>query len=98
MPSVERWRSYRFYFYSREPNEPLHVHVHVHVPVPARGCTAKFWLRPVALVRNVGFTLKELAELLARVRQRQAALEEAWAFWHLAPTSGSAMSRSAQTR
>lgn len=88
MPSVERWRSYRFYFYSHEPNEPRHV----------RGCTAKFWLRPVALVRNVGFTLKELAELLARVRQRQAAFEEAWAFWHLAPTSGSAMSRSAQTR
>jgi hypothetical protein len=72
VPTVERWRGYRFYFYSHEPNEPPHVHV------DARGCTAKFWLRPVALARNVGFTAKELAELLAHVRQRQTAFEEAW--------------------
>ena len=72
MPPVERWRGYRFYFYSHEPNEPAHVHV------DARGCTAKFWLRPVALARSIGFTAKELAELMAHVRQRKAAFEEAW--------------------
>jgi hypothetical protein len=69
VPTIERWRGYRFYFYfySHEPHEPPHVHV------DARGCTAKFWLRSVALARNIGFTPQELAELLARVRQRQAA-------------------------
>ena len=72
MPGIECWRGYRFYFYGHEPNEPPHVHV------DARGCTAKFWLRPVTLARNIGFTPKELAELMARVRQRQAAFEEAW--------------------
>jgi hypothetical protein len=72
VPTVGRWRGYRFYFYSHEPNEPPHVHV------DARGCTAKFWLRPVALARNMGFTAKELAELLGHVRQRQTAFEDAW--------------------
>ena len=71
MPTVERWRGYRFYFYSHEPNELLHVHV------DARGCTAKFWLHPVALARNIGFTAKELSELVIHVRQRQTAFEEA---------------------
>ena len=72
MPTVERWRGHRFYFYSHEPNEPPHVHV------DARGCTAKFWLRPVTLARNIGFTAKELAELLGHVRQRQTGFEDAW--------------------
>ena len=72
MPTVERWPSHRCYFQSHEPNEPPHVHV------DARGCTAKFWLRPVTLARNIGFTAKELAELLGHVRQRQTAFEDAW--------------------
>jgi hypothetical protein len=72
MPTVERWRGYRFYFYSHEPNEPPHVHV------DARGCTAKFWLQPVSLARNIGFAPRELTELMARVRQRRTAFLEAW--------------------
>lgn len=78
MPTVERWRGYRFYFYSHEPHEPPHIHV------DARGCTAKFWLQPVSLARNIGFNAKDLAELLARTRQRQAAFLEAW-HGHLGP-------------
>jgi hypothetical protein len=46
VPVVERWRGYRFYFYSHEPHEPPHVHV------DARGCTAKFWLQPMSLART----------------------------------------------
>ena len=72
MPTVERWQGYRFYFYSHEPNEPPHVHV------DARGCTAKFWLHPVALARNIGFSARELAVLLPHVRHRADAFLEAW--------------------
>ena len=72
MPTVERWRGYRFYFYSHEPNEPPHIHV------DACGCTAKFWLQPVALARSIGFTPKELSVLLSRVRRRSDAFVEAW--------------------
>ena len=40
MPTIERWRGYRFYFCSHEPNEPRHIHV------DARGCSAELWLQP----------------------------------------------------
>jgi Domain of unknown function (DUF4160) len=56
---------YRVYFYSHEPNEPPHIHV------DARGCTAKFWLQPVALARNID--LGALAQRLeARPRRPHA--------------------------
>ncbi len=47
-------RPYRFYFYSHEPNEPPHVHV------DRDDLSAKFWLQPVGLARNFGFSPKEL--------------------------------------
>ena len=72
MPTIERWQGCQFYFYSHEPNEPPHVHV------DARGCTAKFWLRPVTLARNIGFSARELAVLLPYVRERADAFLEAW--------------------
>ena len=45
---------YRLYFYSHEPNEPPHVHV------DRDDQSAKFWLDPVALARNLGFGPVEL--------------------------------------
>ena len=38
MPTVLRSGPYRFYVYSHEPNEPLHVHV------DRDDLSAKFWL------------------------------------------------------
>jgi hypothetical protein len=72
MPTVLRKRGYRFYFYSHEPNEPAHVHVD-------RGAeSAKFWLEPPALARNLGFSAKELGDLMRLVRDNRAALLESW--------------------
>ncbi|HUI83820.1 MAG TPA: DUF4160 domain-containing protein [Candidatus Binatia bacterium] len=50
MPTVLRSGAYRLYFYSHEPNEPPHVHV------DRDDLSARFWLAPVALARNFGFT------------------------------------------
>ena len=72
MPTVLRWSGYRFYFYSHEPNEPPHVHI------DKGGASAKFWLQPVALARNIGFRPMELRELHRAVAERQYALLEAW--------------------
>ena len=72
MPTVERWRGYRFYFYSHEPNEPPHVHI------DRGGATAKFWLEPVALARTVGYKPQELTALSALVRQNRETFLEAW--------------------
>jgi hypothetical protein len=72
MPTVLRSGPYRFYFYSHEPNEPPHVHI------DRADLSAKFWIEPVGLVRNFGYSPKELRRLQRLVAQHQAELLEAW--------------------
>jgi hypothetical protein len=54
-PSFESGRI-RFYFYNHEPNEPPHIHV------DRDRLSAKFWLDPVSLARNIGFRAHELRD------------------------------------
>jgi hypothetical protein len=72
MPTVLREGPYRFHFYSREPNEPPHIHVE------RDDIEAKFWLQPVSLARNFGFSAKELNELARWVELHKDALVQAW--------------------
>ena len=72
MPTVLRTQGFRFYFWSREPNEPPHVHV------DRAGASAKVWLQPVVLAGNAGYPARELGVILALVRERQPELLEAW--------------------
>jgi len=72
VPTVLRSGPYRFYFFSHEPNEPPHVHV------DRDQLSAKVWLQPVALARNIGFAAHELNRILRLVEDNQAALLEAW--------------------
>ena len=72
MPTVLRSVPYRFYLYSHEPNEPPHVHV------DRDNFSAKFWLEPVGLARNLGFNARELRRLQSLVTEHQTELLEAW--------------------
>ena len=72
MPTVLRTGPYRFYFFSHEPNEPPHVHV------DRDESSAKFWLKPVQLSRNLGFGPKELQKLLTIVTENQELILEKW--------------------
>jgi hypothetical protein len=72
MPTVLRLGPYRFYFYSHEPNEPPHIHV------DRDQFSAKFWIAPVGLSRNLGFRPRELAELERIVQDHQQRFVEAW--------------------
>jgi hypothetical protein len=72
MPTVLRSGPYRVYFFSHEPNEPAHVHV------DRDNATCKFWLAPVALARNIGFSARELAQIERLIRQHLLLLLEAW--------------------
>lgn len=72
MPSILIVGPYRFYFYSHEPNEPAHVHV------DRDNLSAKFWLNPVVLARNLGFNARELRRLLRIVTEHQLEFLEAW--------------------
>ena len=55
----------RVYFYSHEPNEPAHVHV------DRDDESAKFWLRPVALALNMGFSPIELRRIQRMLRENE---------------------------
>lgn len=72
MPTFLRVGPYRIYCYGHEPNEPPHVHV------DRDDRSAKFWLSPVALARNLGFSPSELRDIERIVRSRAHELLEAW--------------------
>jgi hypothetical protein len=72
MPTVLKTGPYRIYFYSHEPNEPPHVHV------DRESLSAKFWLNPVGLARNFGFSARELRRIEETIRENQPELSEAW--------------------
>ena len=72
MPAVLRIGRYRFYFFSNERNEPPHVHVR------AAEDQAKFWIRPVQLASNYGFSSPELNEIEQLVEQNESVFLEAW--------------------
>lgn len=71
-PAVLRKGPYRFYFVSHDSHEPPHVHV------DRDDLSAKFWLNPVALGYNLGFSARELKKLEKLVRFNQQKLLEAW--------------------
>ena len=73
MPTVKRAGPYRIYFYSHDlENEPPHVHV------DRDDLSAKFWLEPLALARNLGFSPAELREVERTLREHQQELLEQW--------------------
>jgi Domain of unknown function (DUF4160) len=72
MPTVMRWNGYRFYFFSNEGYEPPHIHI------DKDGHTAKFWLSPVLLARNIGYSPRDLRILEAKVVEERSRFMEAW--------------------
>ncbi|HEV8061047.1 MAG TPA: DUF4160 domain-containing protein [Gemmataceae bacterium] len=68
MPTTLRIGPYRFYFYSQPP----------HIHVDRDDLSAKFWIEPVGLARNLGFTPKELRRLQKLMIEQQMAFLEAW--------------------
>ena len=63
---------YRVYFHTHEPNEPPHVHV------DRDDQSAKFWLKPLALARNLGFSPVELRRIQRLLKDNEPTLLEKW--------------------
>jgi hypothetical protein len=72
MPTVLRVGPYRIYFYSHEPNEPPHVHI------DRDDQSVKFWIGPVVLARNLGFSPRELRRIEQILTEHEQELLEAW--------------------
>lgn len=72
MPTVLRSGPYRIYFVSHDLGEPPHVHV------DRDALSAKFWLSPVGLARNLGFKAAELRRVHELIENHRLQLLEAW--------------------
>ena len=72
MPTVLKSGPYRLYFYSHDGTEPPHMHV------DRERFSAKFWLEPAGLGRNLGFKPVELRRIERLVMEHQPQLLEAW--------------------
>jgi len=75
MPTVFRWKGYRFFFYSNEgePLEPVHVHIRKGENL------AKFWLEPiVSPAESYGISPQELNKLEKVVENNAKSIKRAW--------------------
>jgi hypothetical protein len=72
MPTVLRFKGYRFFFFSLESREPPHVHVE------QAERYAKVWLERTTIARSRGFRSSELSEVRGVVRVNRDFLLESW--------------------
>ncbi len=72
MPEVLRFAGHRFFFFSREDNEPPHIHVETAEK------TAKFWLQPVELVYSYGYNSREERRIRTIVIEHREYFLERW--------------------
>jgi len=73
MPTILRIGPYRFFFFSEESGEPIHVHV------IREQTEAKFWITPtVSVARNNGFVQHELRKVMRLVEENKELIEHEW--------------------
>lgn len=72
LPTVLRIKGYRIFFYSNEGTEPPHIHVE------KAGHQAKFWLEPIELASNDGFSRREIRELILIIESNRESFIEKW--------------------
>lgn len=71
MPTLLRAGPYRLFMFMSDCVEPHHVHVEGNAGV------AKFWLRPVSLAENVGYSPREIHRIRRVVERERASLVQA---------------------
>jgi len=72
MPTILREGPYRFFFYSGDRDEPVHIHVE------RDDCTAKYWLEPIRLASSGGFSRSELNQIYNLLEEHQGLLVRSW--------------------
>jgi hypothetical protein len=72
MPTCLRVGPYRLFFYCNDVMEPAHIHVE------RENSRAKFWLEPVRLEWNRGFSRHEIGEVRRIVERNRDRLLRCW--------------------
>jgi hypothetical protein len=72
MPTLLRWRGFRFFFYSADSWEPPHIHVR------KGGNEVKIWLNDLSVAVNFGHPAQDLNEIVRCARENRITFMEAW--------------------
>jgi hypothetical protein len=72
MPTVLRIKGFRFFFFSNDACEPIHVHVELDENY------AKFWLEPVQLVKSSGYNANELSKIRLLIIENSSEIKRRW--------------------
>ncbi|MEB3342997.1 DUF4160 domain-containing protein [Okeania sp.] len=73
MPTVFRIGSFRFFFFSDEGSEPIHIHVQ------RDNSLAKFWIKPeISLASSIRFSAVELRKIHKYIEENKNLIEEKW--------------------
>lgn len=72
MPTVLKIGPYRYFFYSGDRDEPIHIHIERDDKI------AKIWLEPIRLDSSGGFSRKEISEMLKTTQEHHQEFVEAW--------------------
>ena len=72
MPTIFRKGPYRFFFYSGDGAEPVHIHVE------KDGNIAKFWIEPVRLAWSGGYDRVEMLKVQKIIEENDELIVEAW--------------------
>lgn len=72
MPTALKIGKFRFFFFSMERMEPIHIHIE------SDDKYAKFWLEPVLISRSTGYNAKELKEIRRLILENLIVLKEKW--------------------
>ena len=73
MPTILIIGPYRFFFFSEESGEPVHIHV------IREQTEAKFWITPdVSVASNDGFAHHELRRIMRLVEGHKELIENEW--------------------
>jgi len=72
VPTVFRWKGYRFFWYQADGSEPPHVHIW------KDGKECKLWLADCSVAFNRGHSSAEMRALVAVTKEEQGRLMEVW--------------------
>lgn len=72
MPTILRSGPYRVYFVSHDCRKPSHVHIDRDMS------TAKFWLQPLRLASQTGFSGRELRDIERLIADNRERCLEVW--------------------
>ena len=72
MPTVFEISGFRFFFYSNENSEPIHIHVE------KDDAEAKIWINPVKEEYAYGFKSKDRKKILELVKEHSELITKSW--------------------